>query len=270
MTITSESLSSDYLTVNYCSVQYLNVKDTSVSREHGRVDWHILYIMDGKCYAEINGEDHIVGIGDILLYRPGERQSYRFFMKDESVSCSMHFSGTGCEELMNSIGFNNKSILHIGKSNTIKLIFEKIKTEYILQKPYRNELMTAYTMELFAHIGRRNLARNTAHIKNSKLLDDICVHLHKNYFNEFSLEEYASMCNLSTSRFSHLFKETTGLSPLEYLTDIRIKNAAKLLTHSDMSVAEIAESVGFSDPSYFGRVFKKKMKVSPKKFQSEK
>ena len=83
------------------------------------------------------------------------------------------------------------------------------------------------------------------------------------------IEDYALLCNLSESRFSHLFKEICGISPLEYIQSLRLKKATELLENTDMSVAKIAEAVGIADQNYFSRFFKSKTGVSPRRYREK-
>ena len=89
------------------------------------------------------------------------------------------------------------------------------------------------------------------------------------YNTEISVQELAKSCNLSPSRFMHLFKEHTGQSCSAYLQSLRISNSLSLLTSTQLSITEICLQVGYSDPLYFSRVFTKHTGISPKKYREE-
>ena len=78
----------------------------------------------------------------------------------------------------------------------------------------------------------------------------------------------ASQVNLSSSRFSHLFRCETGQSPARYLHDLRIDCALTLLCDSTMSIKEVMAAVGFNDPSHFTRDFSARHGMSPREFRS--
>ena len=63
-------------------------------------------------------------------------------------------------------------------------------------------------------------------------------------------------------------KELTGMSPIDYLTTVRINRACFLLRNSSNNINEIAYSVGYSDPKYFSRVFKRTMGVTPTQYKN--
>ena len=75
--------------------------------------------------------------------------------------------------------------------------------------------------------------------------------------NSFSLQDICSEIYLSTSQFSALFKEGTGQTFVEYLTEVRIDEAKRLLKATDLRSYEIADRVGYQDPRYFSSIFKK-------------
>lgn len=90
------------------------------------------------------------------------------------------------------------------------------------------------------------------------------------YFTESILvEEIAAFIGLSTDYFSRMFKQYTGLTPVEYIRYIRLAKAAELLQQPDISIADVAMKVGFEDQGYFSRQFKQVMGVSPSAFQRE-
>jgi two-component system response regulator YesN len=88
-----------------------------------------------------------------------------------------------------------------------------------------------------------------------------------NYHKDLSLDDVSRVVNISPYYFSKIFKEESGLNFIEYLTDIRIDRAKKLLENSGMSVKEICAACGYSDPNYFSRSFKKKVGVTPTEYK---
>lgn len=88
--------------------------------------------------------------------------------------------------------------------------------------------------------------------------------------NELGLNSVCSYLNISTSRFSAIFKSVTGETFMEVLTGIRMQKARELLENTAMKNYEIAERVGFSDPHYFSAAFKKATGKSPTEYAREK
>ena len=76
---------------------------------------------------------------------------------------------------------------------------------------------------------------------------------------------YARLCGMSEVHFRRLFREYTGRSPIEYRNDIRLHNARALLQSAEFNVSEAAETCGFTNLSFFIRLYKKKYGYTPKK-----
>ena len=100
-------------------------------------------------------------------------------------------------------------------------------------------------------------------IQSDSLLTQILRYVQKNYSLDLTVSDVCNKFACSRSFLSHKFKKETGRSFREYLTDIRLENAKRLLEHSNMNVTEISFSVGFDDSNYFSNVFKKAVGVSP-------
>ena len=100
--------------------------------------------------------------------------------------------------------------------------------------------------------------------KNRKLgaaLSEIAENFNKNE----SVAYYSDLCNMSEGNFRRLFKEYMGVSPIEYRNDLRLVNAKSKLQSGEYNVSEIAELCGFTNLSFFIRLYKKKFGYTPKK-----
>lgn len=88
-------------------------------------------------------------------------------------------------------------------------------------------------------------------------------HVHKQFGRHLVESEVARICEMSPSRFCREFKAAMGMTFVDYLSRHRISEAKRLLTNRNMSVTDVAAAVGFTDPSYFTRVFRKLEGASP-------
>jgi len=92
-------------------------------------------------------------------------------------------------------------------------------------------------------------------------------YIKENFSKAITLEDVAREIHVSPQYLSKLFKEETGENFIEYLTGIRIRNAKSLLEADDLSVKEICYSIGYSDPNYFSRIFKKIVGITPTEYK---
>lgn len=88
-----------------------------------------------------------------------------------------------------------------------------------------------------------------------------------NYHLNISLGQLANCVHLNPTYFCGLFKKETGMSFIEYRTLIRIKNAKRLLSDSDMTVCEISSKTGYTDPKHFYKLFKRFVGMTPSEFR---
>lgn len=103
-----------------------------------------------------------------------------------------------------------------------------------------------------------------------ELIVAVKKYITKNMKMKLSMKELSSQFGFVPSYLSMIFREAEGKSPTEYLTDLRIENAKKLFLQStDMAINEIAERVGFSDPLYFSKVFKKVTGITPSQYRNQ-
>lgn len=105
--------------------------------------------------------------------------------------------------------------------------------------------------------------------ENSNVVPIIINYFEKNYMHNISLNNIAKNMYLSSIYISKLFKEVTGESPINYLINVRLRKAKKLLKKTDMSIKSISQSVGYSDAYYFSKLFKKYIGISPSKFRDK-
>lgn len=99
------------------------------------------------------------------------------------------------------------------------------------------------------------------------LFEAVEQYITENIKEELDLENTAARFNLSSSYFSRTFKEIVGYNFSDYINIVRIKKAKELLRNDGMSIKEVCFTVGYSDPNYFSKVFKKYEGITPKEYK---
>jgi AraC-like DNA-binding protein len=100
-------------------------------------------------------------------------------------------------------------------------------------------------------------------------IDRVCTYLNRNYKHNLRLEDAAAIANMSVTAFSRFFKKSTGKTLVEYVNELRVGQACKLLIESESTIAEICYDVGFNSISNFNRRFCERHNMSPKKYRKE-
>lgn len=103
--------------------------------------------------------------------------------------------------------------------------------------------------------------------KESRRILKVKDYIHDNYAKELTLTQLSSMIGMSPSSFSRFFKLRTGKTLSDYITSIRLGNAARSLVDTNMNVSEICYTCGFNNLSNFNRIFKAKRGMSPREFR---
>lgn len=256
-----------YLNINSCGKQEFSYNTYPVLRSHGRVDYHILYIIEGECVTIKDDEEITLKAGQMILFKPHEKQYYRF-IPPHSVSYWIHFTGIGAEQLLKSLNLWTKSIYRPGLNECLMQIFDAIIYENTMKEHQYQIICEGKLMELLGLISRISATVISDNFSdNRNLIYGIIEQIQKEPHKKFASEEMAMLCGLSRSRFEHVFKEVTGMPPYRYMLKARISKACYLLKNTQLNVSEICDITGFNDPLYFSRIFKKFNSCSPTEYR---
>jgi AraC family transcriptional regulator len=136
-----------------------------------------------------------------------------------------------------------------------------------LSRLYAESMLDALMMHLLQHYSAQNYTLPTyqgglAPAQLEQIVDYIDTYLDR----DLSLHELAQLVQLSPHYFSQLFKQSTGLSPHQYILRCRIERGKTLLLKGGASIAQVAKIIGFTDQSHFHRHFKRLEGITPKAF----
>jgi len=114
-----------------------------------------------------------------------------------------------------------------------------------------------------------NLQGNQKTVKecNNTLIQEAIRFIENNFDQDISLEATAAFVHLNTQYFCRYFKSQTGINFIDYLSSLRIKKAKEMLIDTNENITEISMSVGYTDSSYFGKVFLRTVGMTPNKFR---
>lgn len=249
-----------FLTVASCGI-HVNV-DHITKRKKGRSDYHLLYVESGEMICEIDGKDQSILSGGYVLYFPNQRQKYE---QNGGICYWVHFSGSAAEELIADAGLRKKPWFPGDKVSTASIeAFEKMIYRYVTSGHSNDLALSAELISLLSTF------RQSVSAPVDERLCSVITYLNKHFFEKLDIERCANMLCLSSGRFAHIFKESTGVSPYSYVLNLRMEKAAELLALSDIPITDISDKVGFDNSLYFSKAFKKRYGVAPTVFRKEK
>lgn len=258
------------LVVGSCGTYRLRTKDRlPTKRPRGRLDYQLLYVASGKTHFIINGKDREVTAGHMVLYLPRQEQDYVYYGKDKPEVYWVHFTGSDVKNILRHYDIPlDENIFCCGVASTYAYLFKEMIHELQTCRVGFQELLTMYLRQVFLLIQRSRLEQKPA--VNTYLQEE--MENARRYFNEhyneaINIEEFAISRSMSVSWFLRNFKQVVGMSPMHYILVNRINNAVSLLETTDYNVTEISTIVGYDNPLYFSRLFKKQKGVSPTEYR---
>ena len=222
---------------------------------------------DGEFASESSGY-YKVEPGDCLLLFPGESHIYgprgkSGYWREYWVL----FSGNMIERLITERYLTKESpLIKIPKrlSFEVKHILEGMHERYRTQHSLHDSALYADLFELLVKLIHPSTTDTSSDQLEASEMREILI---RHIYSEKRIEEFFYTDRESYHTLRLRFKQVTGLSPREFITNQRVDRAKELLMFSDLPIQVIAQKSGYQDPFYFSRLFKDREGVSPRRFR---
>lgn len=236
-------------------------------RPEGRVDYQLLYIASGKTFFTVGGVTQTLPAGNMVLYRPGESQDYIYYGEDQPEIYWVHFTGSEVDSLLLGYGIS-EPVFCCGSSALYGQLFYQMIGELQRGCTCFEELLAMYLRQIFVEVRRSGETENV--VRESAVQEEMSralEYFHRHYMEDISIAGYAQSRGMSVSWFLRCFKNHTHRSPMQYITALRINQAINLLMNTSCNITQIAAMVGYENPLYFSRIFRKTKGVSPSQYR---
>ncbi|MBP3618308.1 MAG: AraC family transcriptional regulator [Lachnospiraceae bacterium] len=258
------------LIVTSCGTYHLYTRPKLPTwRPRGRLDFQLLYIASGKAHFHFDGKEQIVTAGHMVLYRPKEPQKYEYYGEDQTEVYWVHFTGGNVTNLLRSYGLtDDKKVFYCGSGMEYQAIFRSMIHELQMCKESYPEMLEMYLRQIFIMLQR--FFQTSTKVSNTQAAEEIdkaTLYFNEHYSEDIYVDEYAKEHNISISWFIRNFKHYTGVTPMQYILNKRIYNAEALLQNPQYNITEVANIVGYDNPLYFSRIFKKAKGLSPSEYR---
>ena len=241
----------------------------ATERPTGRKDYQLLYIAKGKGHFFFDGKEKIITEGNMILYRPNEVQYYYYYAPDKTEAYWVHFTGRHVESILEYYGLpETENVFYTGTSPDYPQLFRQIIQELQLCRPNYEELLSLYLHHIFLLMNRslKEGQKTGSDIRNE--IERATHYFNEHYSAEINIEEYAKSRHFSTCWFIRNFKQIVKVTPMQYILSLRMMNAQNLLENTEYNITEIANIVGYDNPLYFSRIFKKAKGLSPSEYRN--
>ena len=252
--------------------------------------WHeeieIIYVMSGKALYTVDFEQYVLDEGDILIIPPTALHSFKQYESCDFFAYSILFDqkmvdGNAvdtCSKKFIAPIFKNEIYLPIyikttnPHSQTIRYILNKaIIANNDKQMGYELEIKISF-LEFINYFFKHNYydtrnQNNDNNTRTASFIKNITTYIEEHYKEKITLEMLADYENISVFHLSHLFKQATGQTPIEYINQYRLIMSADMLKSSDYSIMQIAFECGYNNVSYFNRAFKARYGITPKEYR---
>ncbi len=248
-------------------------------RSQGSMSNILIYCTSGSGWVSVDGKRETMTKDQYCLIPAGTPHTYAAGRDDPWTIYWVHYSGAHAGRTLASDNEPNppkkamvrQSVLGAtGREARIRLfdeIFQALASEYAEKNLEYASMVLHHFLGSFTH---EQQFAGAGEPRYEDLTTRAIAYMKQHLSKKVSLEEISIHCDTSVSHFCLLFKRSTSHTPVEYLNNLRIQQACQLLDLTTLKVSEISEQLGFSDPFYFSRVFKKSIGQSPKEYRKNK
>ena len=236
-----------------------------VERRNGSAQAILIYCLDGRGQLQMDNKIHRLQRGDLVIIPPKIPHVYQADASDPWSIFWIHFTGEQTGAMLKSMGAPRRNpLLCISYARLMHDAFEDIYA--CLNYNYSDAGLLAITSELIRlfskiklHQGSQKTQRQSAENRCLGTIGFMQQHLDM----PLTLVELAAHSGLSIPYYSKLFKERTNQSPMAYFIQLKVQKACALLDQTELTVQGVASKLGYNDPYYFSRIFKKIQGMSP-------
>lgn len=226
---------------------------------------NLFLYLDG-CDAEYTTKsgDIFYAKSNSIVYAPINCEySVRFCNFKANGSCTIGVNFFLFDENNEPFVLNRDICIFPAADKSYQFLFDKICESSRSVQTNQNRMKAAF-YDIMANLSEQH---QNSHFGKYKVIAEGIRYLQSCIANELSIKEIADMCNVSECYFRRLFREYSGMSPVEYLTKSKIHKAKTYLRYDHISVSEIAGILGFVDCAYFTKKFREYTGKTPSEYR---
>lgn len=265
----SESSGMDGLMLSGCG-HYIHALGHHWKRK-GLDEGVYIYCIKGRGYYKRGSKEYEVNPGELFYCPPRSHQEYWADSENPWTIYWIHVFGRSLSSIAVQVGFSDSvPVLQIGINSEITDSFQGL---FKVMKNVNNETYRFYIQTYIYRI--LGLFAVNAHLMRpeNKLPDEITAaikYMERSLDKQITINEISDQAGISSFHFCRMFKKHTGVTLINYFNRLKIHKACAMIAGSNLKIKEIANELGYNDPYYFSRVFKKFSGYSPEYYRKVK
>lgn len=229
----------------------------------------IHYIINGKGHFTVNEKTYYLSEGDGFLICPEIVTFYQASNNEPWKYCWVGFNGSKAKNYLEDANLTiSNPIFTYSKDEKLSNILRKMLSINKITKSNELKLLALLYDFISILIEEANIKELTnKNERKLRYIREAITFIEKNYSRKITIQELAKNIGLDRSYLYSVFQTILKKSPQEYLINYRIDKACELMKNNDLNISDISRSVGYNDPLYFSKLFKKIKGLTPTAFR---
>ena len=218
-----------------------------------------IYCCKGRGWCELGGSSHVIKPNELLVVPSDTAHAYGADASQPWSIFWFHAQGELLGDYLRELNVSiEQPVIRLGASPQVTALFEELLEQVEQGYTKLQMLCAAQTLShLLAVIILEHCSADQRQPSLPQKIAQTIAYMKQHLDRTLQLEALASIAGLSRSRYVELFRRQTGYAPIDYFIRLRMHRACQLLDTTDMSVKAIAATLGYEDPLYFSRLFRK-------------
>ena len=250
-----------------CAGRFETAFPFTTDNREGRCDYYLMYIIEGELKFGIDDGECLVGKGNAIIFPPRFHYKYTYSGNGKTLKYLwVHFTGSHVRSFLEGLElFPLSTPLNVGQDSHIAMGFQSLFDGFSKGGLFSKQEIACELEHILITLAKAIHKDSVPQNPLARSLEYINSH----FTSDISANELARIENLSVSRYNALFSKHMGMPPIRYVIKLRMANACELLENTDMSIRQIGILVGYEDPHFFSKLFKKHVGTSPLQYRQK-
>lgn len=264
---------SEYNNLNYLPIYVMRtgIKEQQypVVRNQGYPAYQLAVCTGGNGEFVCTGSRHSIRRGDVFIFVPRVPHEYYPLNSEWSIHF-FTFNGEGVHGIMKYMNIESCAVYSMDEDE-LNIFIKKMDRLHEAFKTEAGFTSSVLMMDILSETHKQKMKKpdegQFSEEMHERIVTPVIRYMRETYKENISLDDMCDVAEVSKSYLCRIFKKKTGMSPVQYLMNIRVEEAKKLLVSTDMRIKRITNEVGFNDISYFCAVFREKVGITPDEYR---